>query len=319
MGSENSSETSKNFPNNSLFSNEEDMSDYKGIKTSDGEEESKNSITTKTEEKENASSLNYELDNRKTNEKSNITEKSDRVSITFEWDLEGNSVYVTGSFCNWKQFFLMQKNDQGKFLLTLDLAKTIHQYKFKVDEEWKCNPKNPVCEDDDGNINNYIDASNFQKTNIKNQEDGNTDFSTTGNMSKLSQLNSSKGKSENFCSKTYNNNYSCYKPQKNELNKSVPSLPAQYKNEKNIDLNSKQSTLGEQKYFLPKENNVLSDNLSYKNINVFHHEGINHLSSKNKNQSNGNKKTISCCLSSRYRLKFTTFVYYKDKKLENNF
>ena len=314
MGSQNSTTTNKDFQNNSLLSNEEeDMSDYKGIKTSDGEGESKNSLNTKSEEEnENTSSSNDDIDNLK------INGKSDRVSITFEWDLEGNSVYVTGSFCNWKQFFLMQKNDQGKFLLTLDLTKNIHQYKFKVDEEWKCNPKNPICEDNDGNFNNYIDATNYQKINIKNQEDWNTDFSTTGNMSKISQLNSPKGKSEKFSCKIYNINYSCYKPQISELNKNVPSLPGQYKNEKNIDLNSKQYIIGKKEYFSPKESNVLSGNLSYKNINVFYHEGINHLYSKNKNQCNENKKTICCSLSNRYRLKFTTFVYYKTKKEENN-
>ena len=315
MGSQNSTTTNKDFQNNSLLSNEEeDMSDYKGIKTSDGEGESKNSLNTKSEEEnENTSSSNDDIDNLK------INGKSDRVSITFEWDLEGNSVYVTGSFCNWKQFFLMQKNDKGKFILSLDLTKSIHQYKFKVDEEWKCNPKKPICEDIDGNCNNYIDASNYQKSNIKNQEDGNTDFSTTENMSKLSQLNSSKGKSEKFYSKSHFNNYSCYKPQKNELNKNVISLPEQYKSERNIDLNSNQNILGEQEYFHPSENNFFSDNLSYKNINVFHHQAINHLINKNENQSNENKDIICCTLSNRYRLKFSTFVYYKQKKKENNF
>ena len=55
----------------------------------------------------------------------------------FEWSFKGNSVYLTGSFCNWKEFFLMKKDKNGIFRLVLDLYRGFHQYKFKIDNEWK--------------------------------------------------------------------------------------------------------------------------------------------------------------------------------------
>ena len=95
---------------------------------------------------------------------------------TFEWDNGGNSVFVTGSFCQWKQFFLMKKDSSKNFVLNLNLPRGIHQYKFKVDGEWKYNPKFPIC-NDGGNINNYLDTTNLEIT-IKTNDEGITAIST---------------------------------------------------------------------------------------------------------------------------------------------
>ena len=76
----------------------------------------------------------------------------------------------------------------------------------------------------------------------------------------------------------------------------------------NLDLITNQNNIGIKKYMSIKEKNVLSDNLSFKKINTAPIEQINHLNSKNlENQS------IICAVSSRFRYKFTTFVYYKPK------
>ena len=39
------------------------------------------------------------------------TEKNKRLCTVFEWDGEGGCVYLTGSFCNWHQFFEMEKSE----------------------------------------------------------------------------------------------------------------------------------------------------------------------------------------------------------------
>ena len=111
---------------------------------------------------------------------SRITSKEDtqtkveRFPILFQWDSGGSNVYLTGSFCDWKQFFEMENDeeDKKKYNLTLYLPKGIYQYKFKIDEQWKCNSNYPTCRDKNGNINNYIDLT---KQPI---EELTTDFST---------------------------------------------------------------------------------------------------------------------------------------------
>ena len=88
----------------------------------------------------------------------NNTNNNNKLPVTFEWEGGGNSVYLSGSFCNWKQFFLMQKNAEGKYILKLDINKEFIQYKFKVDNVWKINEKLPSIYDH-GNLNNYIDCT----------------------------------------------------------------------------------------------------------------------------------------------------------------
>ena len=79
----------------------------------------------------------------------------------------------------------MKKDSDQNFFLTLNLPKGYHQYKFKVDGEWKFNHKFPTV-NDNGNINNYLDTKNFEIT-IKNSDEGTTAFSTsiTDNFNEL--------------------------------------------------------------------------------------------------------------------------------------
>lgn len=37
------------------------------------------------------------------------------------------------------------------------------RYKFIVDGEWRFSPEDPIIPDTNGNINNFIDTTNFQK------------------------------------------------------------------------------------------------------------------------------------------------------------
>ena len=105
-----------------------------------------------------------------------------KIPIAFEWDNGGNNVYVTGSFCNWKQFFLMKKSEDGKFILNLNLPRGNYQYKFKVDNEWKYNEKYPIC-NENGIINNCIDTTNWEIIEER-TTDANTSNTTDNEKSK---------------------------------------------------------------------------------------------------------------------------------------
>lgn len=222
---------------------------------------------------------------------------------TFEWDNGGNSVFVTGSFCQWKQFFLMKKDSSKNFVLNLNLPRGIHQYKFKVDGEWKYNPKFPIC-NDGGNINNYLDTTNLEIT-IKTNDEGITAISTNITENNNDPSKASKKYSKNLLKV---NSELSQNLNQNEFFDKITTVPIHFKNTMNLDLITNQNNIGIKKYMSIKEKNVLSDNLSFKKINTAPIEQINHLNSKNlENQS------IICAVSSRFRYKFTTFVYYKPK------
>ena len=94
--------------------------------------------------------------------------------IVFKWEGEAEKVYLTGSFCDWINFYEMKKNKtKKKFYFTLFLQKGTYQYKFKVDSLWKCNSNYPTCYDENGNMNNYIEVPE------KKLEEIASDFSTS--------------------------------------------------------------------------------------------------------------------------------------------
>lgn len=114
-------------------------------------------ITSETEEQSRNSDYNSKLQYEQIMKESKQKEKKERIPVIFEWDSGGNCVYLTGSFCDWNQFYLMHKNEQGKFILILYLTRGKHQYKYKIDDKWKYNEKYPICNNNE-NINNYLDT-----------------------------------------------------------------------------------------------------------------------------------------------------------------
>jgi hypothetical protein len=293
MGSQNSKEIK--FRDDSLLSLDENLVDYNGIKTSEEclEEEQKNN----DENNEEYSSIFNEKD---TLEMNKID--SNKIPVTFEWESGGNSVYLSGNFCYWSQYFLMEKNKNGKFTLTLLLNKGIIQYKFKVDNEWKCNEKYPTI-DDNGNKNNFIDTTNWEISAEKSEE------TTNANTELSLRQNDNKSFSQNFEFSNSQNIYCNYIPKKNEMNDLAVKIPEQYKYTKNIEKNTRQEKIGNKIYFSSEEKNLLGDNYSYKSIMSVMPDQINHLNYKNKD--NKEESPIVCSIVFRHRLKFTTFVYYK--------
>ena len=228
---------------------------------------------------------------------SNINNKSEIFAAVFEWDGSEKNVYLTGSFCNWLQFFEMRKfetkenisqGNSNKLYLILFLPKGTYQYKFKINSEWKCNSNFPTCSDKDGNINNVMTLPPTNKI-----EEGTTDF-TTSHMT-VQKFEEVYYKFDSL----------------NEFS---------YKYYFNYDLFSNQNKLANNNFFQSKEKDILNENYSYKKIYPIPHEFINHITiNKNNNEKinrNNKDETIKIGCTLRYYNKMTTFIYYKPKKEE---
>ena len=100
--------------------------------------------------------------NNEDNFNKNKEEIKNEINTEFFWDEGGNSIFLTGSFCQWKDFYLMEKKDNNIFYKNLMLPPGFHQYKFKVDNNWAYSKKQPKFEDSSGNVNNFIDTTNYE-------------------------------------------------------------------------------------------------------------------------------------------------------------
>ena len=218
-------------------------------------------------------------------------QKPARFPIVFEWEGNENNVYLTGSFCDWHQFFEMEKvedpnkKNNYKFFLTLFLPKGAYQYKFKIDDQWKCNSNFPTCSDKNGNINNIVDLTKQKR------EDGNTDFSTsyvtTGHEQKLDETKISNY-SQFFDNEYTTNINNCLYTNENE-NENTKDNPIEFNYD---DL-----------YYNFLEEKEENDNYSYKKILPMRNEFIDHFTL--------NKNTIEkYILKPFYLLAFIANIFY---------
>ena len=281
MGTENSNLDQSKEPKirnfGSIYSN---LSNYNGI-ISNSPSNSKSSSSSKKEEK----SILEEQENNK-------------VRARFEWNEGGNLIFITGTFCNWQQFFIMNKDklNPDKYYLELELNEGAYQFKFKVDDQWRCSKNYPTIIDN-GNENNYIELKKLN--NIKIQPKKNSDQIIKRKSKKFNKFN----KKLNW----KNLNYSNYYPPKNQLNLNAPSISNQYSNSFNLDNNTKQNEIGKNIFMKHNEHNLLSENNSYKKIFITPHINLNHLISR----SLYNRYSILSSMTRRIRDKYSTIVYYK--------
>jgi hypothetical protein len=276
---------------------------------------------------EDESITDFSINN--TNKRKAKNKKSETFPVTFQWEKEENCiVYLTGSFCNWKQYFIMPQTN-NIYSLTLPLPRALHKFKFRINDEYLLSKKYPTMKDEDSYCN-YIDTSNVQQSQSKNNklgydtsEDNNSD---TEKEEKKSDTNSDSSSSHSYyddfddedensykkrkkrIKKMKNLKYSQNFPKKTNLNDYAPDVPYSYNYMYNIDVVSKQGVIGKIKYYEPKENNMLGDNCSYKKIGVLPAVEINHIHS---NETIVSGKRVLCSSFTRYRNKFITFLYYK--------
>ena len=265
------------------------------------------------------------------NDKKKSRKKKETQPVTFEWEKEEKeTVYLTGSFCGWRQFFIMQKND-NIYKITIPLPKALHKFKFRINEIFYTNKKYPIMKDGDNNCN-YIDTSESDnkqssiKNNKKFSDDNSDNENKSDNESDTSESNSSSDSNSNSyddeleveerifrkrkkrIKKMKKIKYSQIFPKKINLNNYAPDVPYSYNYMYNIDVISKQRLIGKRKYYEPKENNMLGDNCSYKKIGVLPAVEINHIHS---NDSIISGERVLCSSFTRYRNKFITYLYYK--------
>lgn len=287
----------------------QNLSEYKGVLSDSEGEERCFEVEAEEEEEEE----DYQIP---------CVHNSDKVSTTFIWDKEGSIVYVTGSFCNWDNFFFMKKDENNNFSLTLLLPRKFHQYKFKVDGEWKYNDNFPIYEEN-GYINNCVDTTYYEINENKEKEvretcslisskTRNTTFSTK-DYSRISKKSNSKRKSivKSIGFLLAQIKYSTYFPKRSEFKELVQKTPELYslKNERNLE-NYKSSM---EEPDIKKKIRRNSKDKKYpnkeikKNEKILSHEIFNHLTHKKEKS----QETSTYSITTRYRKKFTTFLYYK--------
>ena len=59
------------------------------------------------------------------------------------------------------------------FKITIKLKRGKHEYKFIVDDQWRCSNEKPKINDGKGNINNFIDLTNYQTSKRSSNQDKN--------------------------------------------------------------------------------------------------------------------------------------------------
>ena len=240
-------------------------------------------------------------ENEEDNESKEGKEDTNNVKINylFIWTEGGCHVKLTGSFSDWKIKFDMTKDPNDNFFkCQLPLDNKIYQFKFIVDNDWKCSDNYPIKEDNSGNINNFIDLTNY---NEKKEQKTDKEKDNENINIKEPELNKEKNKIKRKGS-IYSSQY--------PSNDSIIPLPLpnkRYYKTFKLDKFSHQNNIGNKKYYNYYQNNSFSDEKSSKSIFLLGHVNLNHLiSSKNKKMIN-----IKNCMSFRFREKACTFIYYK--------
>ena len=368
-GTQNQKNSKKNKDNkNKKKRRKESFSSVSESKSSESSNEKRNSFTDLLKKKDkDEDKRSEEKDTKaKNNESGKKLKKIEEVETNFEWEGSGKLVYVTGSFCDWKKFYIMTKNNKGIFSLTLSLPRGFHQYKFKVDENWTYSKIQPKYEDN-GNVNNYIDTTDYNNLDYEDNNDGNDMESTeTGetnenikkdrNKSKKSDKEKEKEKdkhkkkekkeknkkeeshsnekkrnssilSVNFLNSL--NYYTIYYPLKSEFNEKPLSLPGLYKTcfILNEDFKEQEIRKFAEIEYVNNSNNsisfassersvqsvqsrisILGEVIPYVKFQNLYHIHSNHLHSQ---LFHNNEDTVINSMTSRYRFKFSTFIYYK--------
>ena len=86
--------------------------------------------------------------------------KKDSIPMVFKWEHGGRNVCITGTFNGWSKQVRMHRSGND-FTYIANLTRGKHAYKYVVDDEWRFAPDQPTVADIEGNINNFVDVSDF--------------------------------------------------------------------------------------------------------------------------------------------------------------
>jgi len=231
-----------------------------------------------------------------------------KYPFKFEYKGNGKSVLLAGSFLdNWNNIKVMIKNkDTNIFERVVYLTKAKHQFKFIVDNKWFCSNQYPTMPDNQGNINNFIDLTNYSPPEEILKEEY---------RKKLEEKKQEKNNKEINHSNNSNKEYTTLKPERNELNMIAPGIIRHYISMFNLDYQSNQNKFRTKKYLKFKERNTHTENNTYKKILVCPHEKLMHLcpnidDMELKQKNKGDNNYIKICTTTRNKHKFLTTVYY---------
>ena len=263
----------------------------------------------KEEEPKEKDNDNNEYDNIKSHEIKEEEKKEDKNFI-FIWTEGGNKVKLTGSFCDWKiKYDMIKDSRENLFKFPLPLENKKYQFKFIVDDEWKYSSKYETQKDDLGNINNFIDLTNyFPKENDIQKSPKEKQVNNEQLNPKITK-DIKIAKKETTPKKIKKRKISIYDSEYPSDDNITPSpLPnKRYYHSFQIDKYSNQYNIGNQLFYDYKGRYSFSNEASSKPIFILGHVNLNHLISfKNKDKMN-----LKNCMSFRYRGKACTFIYYK--------
>ena len=246
-----------------------------------------------------------------------------RKKFTFVWNEGGNDVKITGSFSDWKiQFPMIKDPDTQSFKFELPLDNGIYQYKFIVDNIWKCSKNYPTVPDGSGNINNIL---NFNENEEKESDDKNEEKNKKEKKKSTKVKNPKKKMPSMVSSVKTKTRASSKMKESHKIIKKDSIYKSNYPSDDNIsplplpnkryytsfklEKYSNQSSIGIKKYYDYYDRYCFTDGKSSKPIFILGHVNLNHLITVNHNQSNISKNSMSF----RYREKASTFIYYKYK------
>ena len=276
LNSKNKKTNSEIYQDNSTNFN--DSSSYKGIHTE---------TTSINGNSLSGNSSQSDKNNENTNEQPNDI----KIPTLFQWKEGGNNILITGSFCGWSHRFAMLKNEKNNYYeLKLFLPKGEYQFKFIVDNIWRCSNFYSTVTDQNNNTNNILDNTKELNEIIKEREkekEKERENQKTANTS----TNYDNDKKKNYQNATMNlsekmkKNYGNLFPMKEQLNSEPPHLPQHYINPVNLNC---YPDVGKKKYIY----NRLKNNLIRETFKAVE------------------KKYIRNSISFRVRSKFATIIYF---------
>ena len=221
-------------------------------------------------------------------------------------------VLLLGSFLdNWKKYEEMKKNRKnGNYEYEAYLTKEEHVFKFIVNGRWMCSDLYQMKPDEHGNINNYIDLTNFEEE-VKEKKYEDNSFNVSKELNKINQSSQTGNNITTDIEEIDNKKYQVLE----KLNKKVPELGPFYLDKFDINNLSNQAKL---KKFSININNVNNDlfsnaNNSYKKVFTFHHDKLGHLISEISGFNHCKNNYLRFSTTERKKHKYITIIYYKPK------
>ena len=279
----------------------------------------------KEKEEEKNVEENKDINNNKyNNDNTPLNIPETEFIYTFTWEEGGNEVKIIGSFTDWKESYIMKKDlNDNVYKTSLPLHNKIYYYKFIVDGEWKFSQIQPTKKDNDGNINNVLDLTNFifnydspkanDDTKIKEEKKKSSKKNIKKKKSSKLNTNTNNEKKKNLKIKKTKKEYNCDKSEMELMseppNNSIIGKPFY------LNIESKMNKIGNKFFydFYPKKN--YTSHKSYINLNGYRHNILEHIILLKNLKKSFN---IKVGISQRYRGKATTIIYYNSFSKEND-